>query len=328
MWVWTSLHGERARRRTAVALSWLVGAILCASAAHAQVPGEERARRAFEDGVALEKKGDFAGALAKFKESEQLKATLGNRYHKAYCLEMTGKLAAALIEYELVDKAAREANKAEIIDATRLQLEPLRMRVPQLSLKLAAQMPKEVEVALDDTPVPRALLDGKPFRLDPGDHVVTARTPAHESFTKSFTATESSVTAIEIVLQMAEDAPSTDATKPEPPAEPQARSITLPVLTTVGAVALAAGGIASFVIAGGESDSLKEACATQPTRVCEESRTPTRALDALALGSWIGAAGLAAFSIVLWTSPPSPSASASNVRVLARSSWLGLEGQF
>ncbi|MBN9164172.1 MAG: hypothetical protein BGO98_49425 [Myxococcales bacterium 68-20] len=321
----------------ATALSLLVGAFLCASAARAQVPGEEIARRAFEDGVALEKKGDFAAALAKFKESEQIKATLGNRYHKAYCLEMTGKLAAALIEYEVVDKAARESNKTDLVEATRLRLEPLRTRVPQLSLQLAAQMPKETEVALDGTPVSPALLDGKRFRLDPGDHVVTARAAAHESFTKRFTAAESTVTSVEIVLQTANAATSTDArakgvdSAKEPLAEPpRERSIALPLLTTVGAVVLAAGGVASFVIAAGESDNLEKVCALQPRPVCEGDRTPPRAFDALALGSWIGAAGLAALSVVLWTSSPSSSSSqsASNVRVLARSSWLGLEGRF
>src|SRR5689334_1691271 len=107
----------------------LLAALLCTSAARAQVPGEEIARRAFEEGVALEKKGDFAPALAKFKESERIKATLGNRYHKAYCLEMTGKLAAALIEYEAVDKAARDANKSDLVETTRIRLEPLRTKV-------------------------------------------------------------------------------------------------------------------------------------------------------------------------------------------------------
>ena len=330
VWEGASLHGARARRRAATALSLLVGVLLCASAARAQVPGEEIARRAFEEGVALEKKGDFAGALSKFKESEQIKATLGNRYHKAYCLEMTGKLAAALIEYEVVDKAARETNKTDLVEATRLRLEPLRARVPQLSLQLAAHMPKETEVALDGTPVSRALLDGKRFRLDPGDHVVTARAPAHESFTKRFSAAESTVTSVEIVLQTTNAATSTNAVTKPPAEPPRERSVALPLLTTVGAVVLAAGGVASFVIAAGESDNLEKACALQPKPVCEGDRTPPRAFDALALGSWIGAAGLAAFSVVLWTSSPSSSSSrsASDVRVLARSSWLGLEGRF
>ena len=306
-------------------LGALAGALFFASTATAQVPGEEIARRAFEEGVALEKKGDYAGALAKFKESEQIKATLGNRYHKAYCLEMTGKLAAAFIEYEVVEKAARDANKAEIVEATRTRLEPLRARVPQLSLTLATSAPEETEVALDGTPIARALLDGKAFRVDPGDHVITARAADHEPFTKSFTAPETTTTSVEIVLRRAVAEAPTDRVT-EPPAEaPPDRSLTAPILTSAGAVVLAAGGVVAYVLAGNARDDLQRTCLTKPS--CEDDKVQVRTLDAVALGAWIGAAGLAALSVVLWTSKPSSSASMST-SVVARGSWLGVEGRF
>ena len=73
---------------------WVTSALLSVG----QGANDAQARRSFEDGVSLEKKGDYAGALAKFRESMEIKATLGNRFHIAYCLEMTGKLAAALEE--------------------------------------------------------------------------------------------------------------------------------------------------------------------------------------------------------------------------------------
>ncbi|MBX3225133.1 MAG: hypothetical protein KF795_31740 [Labilithrix sp.] len=325
----------------------MLGAILWASSARAQVPGEEIARRAFEDGVALEKKGDYAGALAKFKESEQIKATLGNRYHKAYCLEMTGKLAAALLEYEIVDKSAREANKAELVEATRLRIEPLRVKVPQLSLKLAGTPPAGAEVALDGTSIPLALLDGKAFRVDPGEHVVTAQAPEHDAFKKGLTAAEGTTTSVEIVLTKA----TTTATArggagaerlTEPPAEAPRRSLALPILTTAGAVVLAAGGVVAYVLADGAQADLEKTCATKPS--CEDDKATTRTLDALALGGFIGAAGLAALSVVLWTSSssapaesaggatasarPRATASATTARLVVRSSWLGLEGRF
>ncbi|HVM69462.1 MAG TPA: hypothetical protein VM204_06455 [Gaiellaceae bacterium] len=323
------------KRRARVAGWALLVALSFSSAALAQVPGEEIARRAFEEGVALEKKGDFAGALAKFTESEQIKATLGNRYHKAYCLEMTGKLAAALIEYEIVDKAARDTNKPELVEATRLRLEPLRVKVPQLALKLAAAAPRNAEVTLDGAPISSALLDGRAFRIDPGEHVIAARAPDHESFTRSFTAGESTTTSVEITLPRsgAASAPAPAPAAPgeqyrvtEPPAEAGAeRSRTLPILTTAGAVVLAAGGASAFLVAAGEQSDLEAACAQKPS--CEDDKGATRTFDALALGGFIGAAGLAALSVVLWTSKPSTSASGS-ARVVARSSWLGLECRF
>jgi len=316
---------SRLRART---IAWLTAALVGvrAGSAGAQVPGEEIARRAFEDGVALEKKGDYAGALAKFKESEQIKATLGNRYHKAYCLEMTGKLAAALIEYEAVDKTARDTNKAELVEATRIRLEPLRAKVPQLALKLAPTAPKETEVSLDGTPLAPALLEGKTFRVDPGQHVITARAAEHEPFTRSIDAEESTTTSVEIVLQRAAPPRASNDRMIEPPREPApGRSLTAPILTTAGAVVLVAGGVASYVLAGNAKEDLEKTCLTKPS--CEDDKGATRTLDALALGSWIGAAGLAALSVVLWTSKPSTSAGAA-AKVLARPSWLGVEGRF
>lgn len=319
-----------AARRCAVVL----GAILTASSAHAQVPGEEIARRAFEEGVALEKKGDYAAALAKFKESEQIKATLGNRYHKAYCLEMTGKLAAALIEYEVVDRSARETNKAELVEATRVRLEPLRARVPRLVLRLVAPAPDGAEVALDGAPIAPALLDGKAFRIDPGDHVITARAPDHDAFTKRLTAGESTTTAVDIALHKASAPATTDAEHDrftEPPREEPGRSRALPIATTAGAVALAGGGIVAFLLAGSAQSDLEKTCATKPS--CEDDKSTTRTLDALALGAFVGAAGLAALSVVLWTSSsstesPATAPTKASARVIMRSSWLGLEGRF
>jgi hypothetical protein len=323
---------RRGRRHALGALFGVAGALAYVSAARAQVPGEEIARRAFEEGVALEKKGDFAGALSKFKESEQIKATLGNRYHKAYCLEMTGKLTAAMIEYEGVDKAAREANKAELVEAARIRLEPLRTKVPQLSLKLATAAPKDAQVALDGAPISPALLDGKGFRVDPGEHVITASAPDHEGFTKRIATAESTTTSVEITLQ-ATSAKPVSAGKAgvdpsnTPPAEPsRERSRVLPIATTAGAVVLAGGGFVAYLLAGREQDDLKKACSTSTS--CDDDKGATRTLDALALGSWIGAAGLAALSVVLWTSPSTTSPTSAHARLSVRSSWLGLEGRF
>lgn len=315
------VEASRRGRRRARVVAALACALLLTGSASAQVPGEEIARRAFEEGVALEKKGDYAGALEKFTESEQIKATLGNRYHKAYCLEMTGKLAAALIEYEVVDKAAREGNKAEIIEATRVRLEPLRARVPQLSLKLAPSAPPDAEVSLDGVVMAPALLDGEAFRIDPGDHVITARAGGHEAFTKAINALESTAMSVEITLQR--------EVEPDPVMAPPAnvapeRSRALPIVTSAGAAALAVSGVVAYVLAGAAQDDLEKTCLTKPS--CADDRSSTRTLDAIALGSWIGAAGLIGLSVALWTAEPaSPRAAA---KVVMRASWLGVEGRF
>jgi hypothetical protein len=304
------------RIRTALAAGFLT--VAYAATAEAQSGGDDVARRSFEDGVALEKKGDFAGALAKFQESERAKPTLGNRFHKAYCLEMTGKLVAALDEYEGVDRAAREAKKADIVEATRVRREPLEAKIPQVTLKLGAPAPS-VEVTLDGAPVAAEHLDGKAFRIESGAHALVARAPDHDTFTKDFTAADGSTTTIDIVLPVtAPSAPTADAAPP--PSETSSRSVALPVVTTAGAIVLAGGAVGAFLVAGSKQTDLEKTCATKPS--CEDDKSSTRTFDGIALGAAIGAAGLAALSVVLWTSKP------ASTSVVARSSWVGLEGRF
>jgi hypothetical protein len=300
-------------RRAGCAVSILTCLVLGTSA-RAQVPGEEIARRAFQEGVVLEKKGEYAAALAKFNESEQIKATLGNRYHKAFCLEMTDKLAAAATEYEALERAARETKKTELAAAARARLEPLRAKVPTLAVTIPRPAPKDLEAELDGAALTPALLDGTAFRIDPGEHVVTARAPDHEPFTRRFTASEGGTSTVDVVLppKALEAVAPTPGPPPARAHEPApGRSRALPIATTAGAIVLAGAGVGAYMLAGQKEEALEQG--------------PMRTFDALALGSWIGAAGLAALSVVLWTSSPRAAAEA---RVTVRSSWVGLEGRF
>jgi hypothetical protein len=327
--------------------------------AYAQAPAElEIAKRAFEDGVALEKKGDYAGALGKFRESAQIKTTLGNRFHTAYCLEMTGKLAAALLEYEAIDKAAREQQKPEIVEQTRVRLEPLRPRVPQVMLRVMFSPPLTkdakdtnvpgVEVLIDGSPIAPALLDGsKPARVDPGDHVVTAHAPDYENFTKKISTAESGTLPVDVVLERSAVAANANSRSAQghahgvvtdPPSEaPRAPSRTLAIAATAGAVVLATTGVVAFIVAGSAASDAETTC---PTKVsCDDERSKVRTFDALALGGFVGAVGLGALSVVLWVSKPSGSAStstststptstSSSSRFVARPGFVGMEGRF
>lgn len=334
----------RGFRACLVGLSLVATAATASPHASAQQPATndvEVAKRAFEDGVSLEKKNDYAGALAKFRESAQIKATLGNRFHIAYCLEMLGQLAAALNEYEGVDKTAREQNKPELIEATRVRLEPLRPRVPQVAFRVMPPPPKEgiagMEVLVDGKAV--ATLD-KGQRVDPGDHVVTAHAPDHESFTKKINVTEGASITVDVLLparaqpapQNAPSGPNNNAVGSASASTPDttpARSHTLAIATTAGAVALTAVGIVTFVLAGSAQSDAEASCPTKTS--CSDEQSKVRTLDAVSLAGLIGGVGLGALSVVLWVSPSS-SASASaprpSVKLVARPSWLGLERRF
>jgi len=309
----------------------------------ASAAGKEHAKKLFEEGVELEKKADYAGALAKYKEAEQLVVTAGLRFHTGYCLEMTGKLAAALEEYEAADRMARDQNKQEIHAATAVRLDPLRLRVPQIAIRLATPA-KDAEVQLDGVAVASALIDGgKAFRLDPGEHNVTARAPGYKAFARKVQVPENVTTTVDVSLERVTGtaavvpagvapppSPGGDGAAPssvsEPPAESaHGRSRVLPIATTAGAVVLAGTGIAMFLVAGSARGTAQQECATKLS--CEDRRQRIRTFDALALGGFIGAVGLGVVSVILWTSKPSEHAAAS-ARLQAGPGTFALEGAF
>lgn len=319
-----------------------------AQAAGTSVPGKEYAKRLFEEGVDLEKKADYAGALAKYKEAEQITVTPGLRFHTGYCLEMTGKLVAALETYEVADKLARDQNKQDVRAAITARLEPLRARVPQLALRLVTTG-VSAEVQLDGATVGAPLLDGKPFRMEAGEHVITARAAGYKPFSRKVQVPENATTQVEVSLERASGAVAPVAGAPpaaaqpasspppdgqpttaigEPPADASPhRSRALPIATTAGAVVLAGTGIALFLAAGSAHSTAESDCLAKPT--CDTQQSKIRTFDALALGGFVGAAGLAVVSVILWTSKaPDRAAAPPRAWIVATPSTVGVTGAF
>jgi hypothetical protein len=275
-------------RRGCVAL-----ALVClVRTAHAQ---EDVARRAFDEGVGLEKRGDYESALAKFMESAQLKSTLGNRFHLAFCLEMTGKLASAWSEYEALDRLAREENKTDVVAATRQRTDALRTRVPELTLRATPSLPSGGEVLVDGSVVVAQGLEAKAVKVDPGEHVITAHAPEHKSYRQVIIVAEGARQSVDVPFEAAFLAPPPKAAAP-----PRPRM--LPIALAAGAGVAAAGGVAAFLVAGAHADDARAAC---PMRMsCEDERSDVRTLDAIALGAFVSAAALAVASFVIWRTPP------------------------
>jgi hypothetical protein len=70
-------------------------------------------------------------------------------------------------------------------------------------------------------------------------------------------------------------------------------------------MALAAGGVAAFVVAGSAQANGQRECASvlsQAAGACDSERTTVRLWDFTAAGAWIAAAALGTLSVVLWTS--------------------------
>ncbi|AKV00936.1 hypothetical protein AKJ09_07599 [Labilithrix luteola] len=302
----------------------VVAAISCPSVAFADAPkdnSKETAKRLFEEGLDLEKRGEFMNALQKYKEAEQIAVTAGLRFHKAYCLEMNGKSSQALEEYEAADKLATETGKTDVHNAVIARLDPLRVRVPRLTLHVDAHASKP-DVQLDGHAVSAAALDGKPFFLDPGEHVIEARASGRQPFRQSINIAEGKNHSVDVVLTPIASSVTTDEAPPE---GSKRRSLALPILTTAGTVAFAAAGVVTFVLAGSAQSDAEKSCSGG----CDDERSNVRTLDAVALGSFIGAAALGVTSIVLWTSSGRrETANAPSTRLFASPRAVGIEGSF
>lgn len=324
--------------RAAFALS-LALATLAPLPALAQAPGKETARKLFEEGVELEKQSQYAAALAKYKEAEQITVTPGLRFHKGYCLEMTGRLLAAAEEYVAAEKLARDTNKPDVLAAVNARLEPLRARVPQLLIRLTAPS-KDPDIQLDGAPLGTGQAEGRPFRIDPGEHEIRARAPstAFKNFVKKVQIPEGITFTVDVFFERAPagaaagvvvpPANSGATTVTEPPNEPPPkRSYVLPIVTTAGTVVLAGGGFVLFVLGGTAETDGRAACQGK-VRDCDDERSKVRTLDAVALGSFIGAAGLGVVSAVLWASKGGERSASIVTRSTAGGATFGLAGSF
>jgi len=322
------MHG----RRAIVLVAFAIALVLGARDAVAQVPGKEYAKKLFEDGVDLEKKNDFAGALAKYYEAEQITVTAGLRFHEAYCLEMTNKLTAASDAYESAIKVARDQGKADVEKTAQGRLDALKPRIPSIAVRLP-HPPPDADVKLDGTTLAPLLLEGKPFRVDPGDHTITASAHGFAPFTKTVHADEHGSPVVDVVLEKTGGPPrKTDPQAPgethydeAPPAASTPKSRVVPIAATAAAVVFVGGGVVSFLVAGGAQSDAQTKCPGQKS--CDSEQSKVRLFDALALGGFIAGAGFAAIAIVTW-STSGGTAMGPRTRVVASPARIGLEGTF
>lgn len=286
---------------------------------------KDAARRLFDEGLELEKKGEFTAALAKYTEAEGLVVTAGLLFHKGYCLEMNGKSAEALDAYDAADALAVEGGKLEVRAAIGPRRERLDKLVPRLAIRVA-EPDASADVRLDGQ---RVKPDGSPVRINAGKHVVTASLPDRELFVRTFTlSADGATTTIDVSLVQHIPEPALVA---EPPREPTKKvSYTTPIVTSAITVALVAGGVTSFLLAGKAQSDAEEACARRPFACDDTDRTKIRTLDAVALGSFIGAAAAGAASVVLFATaaPKKDRADAPRATVVATGTALGVRGVF
>lgn len=312
--------GVRALSRGAAAVALAVAVGVVAPDLHAQgapptsTPSAAdlaRARAHFAQGEAAAAAGRWAEAIERFEKVRSIKETPGVVFHLAAAHEGAGHLALALTLFEHARSLAAAGDAADVITLADGRIAALGHRVPRLVVRVPAPA-ESGEVRLDGAPLPEARW-GEPVRLDPGPHRIEAAFRG-EPFVRELELGEG--TWITVVVGDPGAPTSAPAPAPPPAAPPTstlpATGLTAepssppddgppwgPIALGAGGLALVAGGVVTFVVAGSESSSAAEACAAGS---CDPgARDVVRALDVTSLGLWIAGGAAIAGAAVWWT---------------------------
>lgn len=235
----------------------MVGAVVCLglaapmpSAAQPSDADRAAAKQAFEEGLDLEKKGDYSGAFAKFQKVGAFKMTPHVRFHMALCDEKLGRLVAALRGFELAEAEALKMGKdAQVVaDKAPERVEALRKRVASVRIEVKGRV-LHSRVLLDGQPV--ASKDwGTLVPVDPGGHVIAVELDGAITQKKELTLPEKGYETIHLEIEDKEKPPpaatatvtaTASASAPPPPPPPP---------SPVPAIALGGAGLLSLVGAG------------------------------------------------------------------------------
>lgn len=232
----------------------VVGLSLCAPApSAAQGTDAERAaaKQAFEEGLELEKRGDYSGAFAKFQKVGAFKMTPHVRFHMALCEEKLGRLVAALRGFELSEAEALKMGKDAQVVAEKApeRAEALRKRVASVRIEVKGRV-LHSRVLLDGQQVlPKDF--GTLVPVDPGSHAIEVETDGAIAQKKEVTLAEKGYETITLEIEDKEkpapvatasaSATASESAPPPPPPPPPSR---------VPAFVLGGAGVVSLIGAG------------------------------------------------------------------------------
>jgi hypothetical protein len=291
-----------------LALASVVASVVSTTAARAQ---GATAQAQFDYGLGEMEAGRFASGCPALAESYRLDPRPGVLFTLAECENKWGKLASALTHYQAyLDLYARMRDDEKVHQRGRdrvaaTQRDRLRSDVPELAVALPAAAPPGTTVTRDGVQLGAPLL-AVSVPVDPGDHLVVARTPdgvAHEA---------------RVTLGRREHRSLVVDLTPPPPAPPPPVAPTLPpwpppsgpgrtVAWTAGAVGLAGlvvGGVAGGVVLSDKSTITSHChglvCDPEGLRAASQARTFGVVSD---VGVAVGAAGLALSALFFALSP-------------------------
>jgi hypothetical protein len=239
----------------------LVAVLLAtASTVAAAEPASARADQLFRHGRELLAAGKTAEACAAFEQSQQLEAAVTTLLNLAACREKNGQLATALALFadaEHQTRGARDAPTQQLHDVAKGHVGKLEPRVSKLTIRIAPGSPGGLVIERDGVTVDPSAWN-RPVAVDGGSYAITARAPGRAAWSTHVTVTaEGDDRAVDIALP---GEPASDLTSAPATATPRAsvtardsstetvvitrhRSLALPVMLTVGALALGGAGV-------------------------------------------------------------------------------------
>jgi len=313
--------------------------MLVATLAHAVGPtaaDRETARTLLEQGRVLVDKGDLKEALKRYKAADDIMHVPSTALRVAKTQAALGLLVEArdtiaemlrTPEKPSDPKPFKEARaEAAALDAK------LASRVPALVIVVkGAAENEEPTLALDGVDLPSGVL-GLPRVVDPGHHVVVAKTPRGEG-KEEVDVAEAEQKRVEITLVLAPAPPLADQAPPagETPAT-TSKTVHTPTILTWGGIGLGGAGVVVGAVTGGLSLSKKSTLNSEcPNHICGPSgystlnsaNTLATVSDIAFIAAGVGA-GVAVVSLVLGHKLPSDTSAPPPAAAWQLQPWFGL----
>lgn len=306
------MGSSRGLRATFVALGLVVAFATPARADEPDAGIRVAARELAITGAEAFDQQDYATALDRFQRAEELYRAPSISVMVARCLAQLGRLVEAVDKYEetrrmALDATAPEAFQRAVADAN-AEVEAVRARVARLQVRVPHDGPAELEVRLDDKPLPRALL-GVDIPVDPGTHRIVARARGHAPFTGEVVMMQGERQQVEIIFRAPEPAPTPTPTPTQAPSRAAgfgpdaAASPSLApglVLLTGGGVALAAGVVTGIVALNHKSEldaNCRPGCPPSMKGDLDSYRV-NRTVSYVSLGVGLAAAGVGGYLLL------------------------------
>ncbi len=265
----------------------------------------------FQEAQRLIGDGRVSEACAKFVESDRLDPGMGTKLSIADCYEREGKLAAAWALFTEIIPAAQQAKRKDREALAKSRVDALAPRLPKLTVIMDGADAKTVEVVRDGVVIGAATL-GVALPVDPGEHVVVARSLGFKTWSTTVTIKERETLEVKIPALEVEPAKEVEAAPPPPAPPPPLPPPVIPstsALRTGSFISFGVGGVGlvTWAVLGGLSLQKKaladEAC---PQGTCHKPgdievwRDGRSLANGATVALGVGVAGAATGVILLW----------------------------